>query len=85
MKTCGPDIVRVRKEVIRAFTCDACGKIFPKKAYLSQHKRTHAVRKTPEEYGRKFYDKVYISNQNLGKHMQRMKNNREIICQSWAL
>ena len=39
MKTCGADIVRVRKEVIGAFTCDACGK-----AYLSQHKRTHAVR-----------------------------------------
>ena len=39
MKTCGPDIVRVRKEVIRAFTCDACGKVFTrKKTYLSQHK-----------------------------------------------
>ena len=75
MKTCGADIVRVRKEVIGAFTCDACGKIFTKKAYLSQHKRTHSVRETLEEYDCKLCDKVYTSNQNLGKHIQKAHPN----------
>ena len=75
MNTCGIDIVRVRKETIGAFNCDTCGKIFTKKAYLTQHKRTHAVRKTLEEFDCKFCEKVYASNQKLGKHVQKAHPN----------
>ena len=75
MNTCGTDIVRVRKEATGAFNCDACGKIFTKKAYLSQHKRTHAVRKTLKEFDCKLCEKVYASNQKLGKHVQKAHPN----------
>ena len=46
MMTCRADILRVRKEVIGALTCDACGMIITKKAYLSQHKQTHSEKDT---------------------------------------
>ena len=34
MKTCGANIVRVRKEVAEAFRCDTCGKTFTKNAFF---------------------------------------------------
>ena len=60
--------MRVRKEVIEIFNCDACGKTFTKKAYLNQHKRIHAVRR---KYDCKLCDKVYNSDQFLEKHIQK--------------
>ena len=70
MKTCGADIVQVRREAKEAFNCHACGKSFKNEKYLTQHKGTrhNDMRKN---YGCNFCDKVYISNQNLGKHMQK--------------
>ena len=73
MKTCTADIVRVKKEETGAFNCDACGKIFKNKKYLTQHKRTHATAR--KEYDCKLCDKVYTSKQSLGKHIQKVHPN----------
>ena len=70
IKTCGADIVRVRKELAKVFRCDTCEKTFTKNAYLKQHTRTHALRKTVGEYGCNFCDKIYTSKQNLEEHVQ---------------
>ena len=75
IKTCGADIVRVRKELAKVFRCDTCEKTFTKNAYLKQHTRTHALRKTVGEYGCNFCDKIYTSNQYLGKHIQNTHPN----------
>ena len=70
MKTCG----QVRREAKEAFNCDACGMSFKNEKYLTQHKgaRHNNMRK---KYGCNFCDKVYTSNQNLGKHMQKDHHN----------
>ena len=68
-------IVRVRKAPTEAYKCDACEKIFTQKRYLSQHKRTHAVRMPLGKYDCKFCEKIFTSNQNLGKHIQKKHPN----------
>ena len=50
-------------------------KDFTEKAYLTQHKRTHAVRKTLKEFDCKLCEKVYASNQKLGKHVEKAHPN----------
>lgn len=74
---CGGDIVKIRKPAVMIFSCETCGKTFTQKRYLTQHKRTH--RMDMGKFDCKLCDKIYTSNQKLGKHIEKLKSSLKTI------
>ena len=71
---CGTDIVKVVEAPV-TINCETCGKSFTKKRYLQQHRRAHGGAKKMVQYDCKFCDKMFASNQSLGKHIEKNHPN----------
>ena len=71
---CGTDIVKVVEAPV-TINCETCGKSFTKKRYLQQHRRAQGGAKKMVQYDCKFCDKMFASNQSLGKHIEKNHPN----------